>query len=59
MNKQELEKFKNAIKKKEFRDLLTDYAKEIQDPENKKVRNEERFLRIFLTLPPLRGTRRR
>ena len=35
---QELEKFRNAMKKKEFRDLLVDYAKEIQDPENKKVR---------------------
>ena len=33
-----MEKFRNAMKKKEFRDLLVDYAKEIQDPENKKVR---------------------
>ena len=34
---QELQAFEKALKKKEFRDLLTEYVKEIQDPENKKV----------------------
>ena len=34
----EVEKLRNAMKKKEFRDLLVDYVKEIEDPENKKVR---------------------
>ena len=37
MCRKELEKFKSAMKKKEFRDLLVDYVKEIQDPENKKA----------------------
>ena len=34
---QELDKFEQAMKDEEFRKLLVDYAKEISDPENKKV----------------------
>ena len=31
----EIHRLTEAMKKKEFRDLLAEYAKEIQDPENK------------------------
>ena len=31
----EIRRLTEAMKKKEFRDLLAEYAKEIQDPENK------------------------
>ena len=34
---QELDKFEKAMKDEEFRKLLVEYAKEISDPENKKV----------------------
>ena len=50
----EVEKLRNAMKKKEFRDLLVDYVKEIEDPENKKVRvSLEMYLccDVFLSLP--------
>jgi dynein assembly factor 2 len=36
ISSEELQTFEKALKKKEFRDLLTEYVKEIQDPENKK-----------------------
>lgn len=35
---QELDKFEKALKDEEFRKLLVQYAEEISDPENKKVR---------------------
>ena len=34
---QELHKLEKALKKEEFRKLLVDYAKEIGDPDNRKV----------------------
>ena len=34
---QEAESLREALKKEEFRKLLLEYAKEISDPENKKV----------------------
>lgn len=34
---QELHKLEEALKKEEFRKLLVDYAKEIRDPDNRKV----------------------
>lgn len=34
---QELERFQNAMKNEEFRKMFSDYAKEISDPENRKV----------------------
>ena len=33
-----MHKLEEALKKEEFRKLLVDYAKEIRDPENRKVR---------------------
>lgn len=35
---QELHKLEEALKKEDFRKLLVDYAKEIRDPDNRKVR---------------------
>lgn len=34
---QELERIQNAMKNNEFRKMFTEYAKEISDPENRKV----------------------
>ena len=34
---QELHRLEEALKKEEFRKLLADYAKEIRNPENRKV----------------------
>ena len=34
---QEVDRFKEAMKKEEFRKLLCGYAQEISNPENKKV----------------------
>lgn len=41
MTKEELDKFEKALKDKEFRKLLVEYAQEISDPENKKKYEEE------------------
>ena len=35
LSPEEIHRLTEAMKKKEFRDLLAEYAKEIQDPENK------------------------
>ena len=34
---QEIHRLEEALKKEEFRKLLVDYAKEIRDPDNRKV----------------------
>lgn len=41
LSPEEIHRLTEAMKKKEFRDLLAEYAKEIQDPENKKKYEEE------------------
>lgn len=38
---QEVDQLKKALQKDEFRKLLADYAKEISDPENRRLYEEE------------------
>ena len=44
---QELHRLEEALKKEEFRKLLVDYAKEIRDPDNRKVRVNILANRVF------------
>ncbi|KAJ8977465.1 hypothetical protein NQ317_014552 [Molorchus minor] len=41
LSRDEVERIGEALKKPEFRKLLTDYVEELQDPENKKIYEEE------------------
>ena len=47
LSPEEIHKLTEAMKKKEFRDLLAEYAKEIQDPENK-VSDSEQILNFHV-----------